>query len=101
MSDELKNKYNEILGKDSVIECFGINHVNHKPHPFMLGSEHVAFVSDHYSGMLGEPCIQDTRFPPCAVSGCHLKYHEHTSDHVFFVRCIKNCSLADVQSALG
>lgn len=68
-----------------LFEFKSISHVNHKPHPFMLGPAHVKFASDKYGGMIGDSCINDKNFPLCSNLGCTLSYKEHTSDKVLFL----------------
>lgn len=42
-------------------------------HPFMIGTNHVAYASDHCSGILGEEAV---RRYPCAMQGCHKPYDD-------------------------
>lgn len=64
-----------------------IEYVNHKPHPYVIGSRHVAYAADHCGGMLGEDAITaaERNGIHCAHSGCRVSYENHTSDTVCFV----------------
>ena len=71
--------------------------VNHKPHPFMVGTKHIVHASDHNHGMLGEDTM---RAIPCAMRGYHASYDQHTSDKVAFVELKRDCSAAEMQEWL-
>jgi hypothetical protein len=68
--------------------------VNHKPHPYMIGPRHVGYAADHCSGMLGESAIlgAEARGISCAHRHCNLRYDEHTSDFVAFVKFTGDCT---------
>ena len=83
-----------------LFEFKDISHVNHKPHPFMLGPAHVKFAADKYSGMLGDPCVNDKNFPLCSNLGCTLSYKEHTSDKVLFLSLTRDLSNKEAQKVL-
>ena len=53
-----------------------ITHVNFKPHPFVIGTQH--FPTD--GGMYIDPDKA-----PCAMRGCNLGHAEHVSDHVLVI----------------
>lgn len=78
-----------------------INHINHNPHPFMIGPKHIAFASDNYNGMLGDACLNDKRCPPCAVRGCNLSYSDHKSNKVAFLKLLKNIPSQEAQDVLA
>lgn len=81
---ELEKKYQEKYFKDSNLFILkSIQHVNYKPHPYVIGSKHVAYAADHYGGMLGKETLEKI---PCAEKGCQLPYDEHTSDKVMFLQ---------------
>ena len=72
--------------------------VNQKPHPFMIGSRHVAHASDHCGGMLGEESL---RAFPCAMHGCGLPYDQHTKgDHVAFVKLTRDATESELRAWL-
>ena len=74
--------------------------VNHNPHLFVFGSEHVGFASKNYGGMMGDACIEDKDFPKCAHHGCTLKYDQHTSDKLLFLSLQKNITNKEANEAL-
>lgn len=85
---------------EGLFEFKSITNVNHNPHPFMIGSKHIKFCSENYGGMLGDSCIQDTRFPTCSHPGCNLGYESHTSDKVLFLSLLKDLAEDTAQSGL-
>jgi hypothetical protein len=95
MSKELKEKYEKLIG--SPLEVLTVDHVNFKPHPFTIGSRHVTHAADHCGGRIGDETIKAV---PCAHPGCRLAYEDHTSDHVIFVKLIKNCKQDEVRECL-
>lgn len=88
MKEELKQEITSKLKGRFTVES--ITNVNHKPHPFMLGLNHITFASDNYEGMIGDACISDKNFPECSDFNCNLTYKEHTSDKVLFLKLTKN-----------
>lgn len=66
--------------------------VNHKPHPYTIGTRHVADAADNHSGMLGDETIKKI---PCAAPRCSLSYDEHTSDNVLFLELKQNIPYGD------
>ena len=63
----------------------------------MIGPKHIAYASDHHSGMLGEETL---RVVKCAHPGCISSYDEHTSDKVMFFSLTRNCSNQEANDAL-
>lgn len=58
------------------------------PHPYCIGSKHVAYASDKHMGRLGKEAIkelEDKRGPCCEVRGCNLRYEEH--EPILFIYC--------------
>ncbi len=70
-----------------------VEHVNYKPHPFTVGTRHVAYASDHNGGMLTQDVVE--KFP-CAYRNCSLPYAAHTSDHVAFVKLTRDATNEEV-----
>jgi hypothetical protein len=64
-----------------------ITRVNHDPHPFMVGPQHVRHASEKHSGMLGEATL---RAVPCAHPRCNTDYDGHTSVNVLFLSLKKD-----------
>ena len=80
---------NICTGEDGKYIFDSVTSVNFKPHPFMIGTQHVAHASDHFMGMLGNEAIEDLERksgPSCAYRDhngkCMVPYAEHTSDKV-------------------
>jgi len=63
-----------------------IHNVNFRPHCYMVGTEHVAYASEHCNGILDE---RTTNVIPCARRGCNLSYDEHEYDTVAVVEIVK------------
>jgi hypothetical protein len=61
--------------------------VNHRPHPFMIGTRHVTIASDKFGGMLGIEAIEyaEKLGVYCATPGCLLSYSQHTCDKVLAI----------------
>ena len=99
-NDELTTKYKALLGDP--FEVLKVEHCNHKPHPFMIGSAHVAHAADHHGGMLGEATLSaiGCYWKDDTYGRCGLPYHQHTSDRVLFVKVIRNCANKDAADAL-
>ena len=96
---ELKDKYEEKHFKDSdLFKLHDIVTVNHQPHPYMIGPNHVKHAADKCGGMLGEETMREV---PCAVPGCGLSYEDHTSETVLFVQLKRNMTPDEAQSFLG
>ena len=86
-NEELKEKYSKIM-KDMKLVCLhDITDINHKPHPYTIGTRHVGWASDHWNGMLGTDAIEDAERNGirCAARGCNLTLAQHTSDKVMAV----------------
>ncbi len=97
--EKLKTKYQE---KDlTPLKVKDIISINHSPHPFCIGSEHVAFVNTNYSVALGDSCFSDPAFPTCSMRGCNLPYDAHTCDDVLAMELTKNATNMEVQIALS
>jgi len=72
------NKFKEEYGESKngnffICDTIGV------PHPYCIGSRHVAHAADHFSGMLGKPAIESAEKHgiKCGVKGCNLSYAEH------------------------
>ncbi len=96
--EKLEEKYK---AKDlTPLKVKSILSINHSPHPFTIGSKHVAFASDKYGGMLGDSAINNPDFPPCAARGCSLSYDEHTYNTVLVLELTKDANNKEVQAVL-
>jgi len=92
---ELINKLNELLAP--YLEVHDLTTINHRPHPYTIGTKHIAHASDNYRGILDERTMQSL---PCAYPGCNLTYEEHTSNKVIALKLLGNYSHGRVQVVL-
>ena len=60
------------LVEDTCVRIAGLEHINHRPHPFTIGPNHLK----------GDSLVLDPDSAPCAHRGCALSYNEHESDYV-------------------
>lgn len=88
-NDEKKAVIEKALNGQDVFKVLKVDHVNHRPHPFMIGPKHVAHAADHHMGRLGE---ETCKLIPCAWKGCTSSYEEHTSDNVCFLQLRRNAT---------
>lgn len=87
MKEELKKKYEEkYFENNPLMRLHEIADINHKPHPFMIGPNHVAHAADHHSGKLREETLKAI---PCAHKDCGLSYEDHTYDRVLVLQLKK------------
>lgn len=76
--------------------------VNFRPHPYTIGSEHVGWASDHFSGLLGNDAIEsfEKQGGHCAAKGCRLTHDEHTHDDVVFLQLKKHTTQEEVRTQM-
>lgn len=98
MTEQLEQEIESKLQEKFIVKS--ITNINHKPHPFMLGSNHIGFASNNYGGILGDACVNDKRFPTCSNPGCNLTYKEHTSDKVLFLQLTQNINKDEASEIL-
>lgn len=67
------------------IKVLEIRDCNHKPHPFLIGPEHMAYASDHCGGVIGQDAIEHH---PCAL--CEQPAFSHSYDVVMFLQLTRN-----------
>lgn len=96
--NELEQQFQEKLEGLFVVKS--ITNVNHKPHPYVIGVQHITFASNNYVGRLGESALTDSRCPKCAHPHCILPYKEHTSDRVLMLSLVRNLTNEEAQKAL-
>ena len=73
------------LSKYPSTDIFRVKDTIGVPHPYCITGGHVAYVSDHFSGMLSNESIREAEkhkyknHKPikCGVKGCNLSYDEH------------------------
>ena len=85
--DLVLDKVNTLLSEVGLLKALRIDHVNHKPHRFMIGPKHVSYASENYSGILDERTLAAV---PCAHPKCHLLYIDHRSDKVLFMQLTRD-----------
>lgn len=66
----------------------GIHHVNHKPHPFVIGPRHLANSDSMYLDPDSAPCAYAEK--GMMRNTCQLSYKEHTASKVLFLECSKD-----------
>jgi hypothetical protein len=87
MTNEEKLKALPAAPESAPFKLAQITSVNHKPHPYVIGSRHVVHASDNFGGMLGESAIEhgERKGIHCAHPGCTTAFKNHTSDLVCFI----------------
>lgn len=111
--EELVAWSKEILSENNVdyLDIKEIKGFNFDPHPYMIGTAHVAHASDNYGGMLGENAIHDleaTRGPSCYWKGengdrgkrCRVPYSEHKHDNVAVMELKRDLTNKEAYDAL-
>ena len=93
--EELTKKYQQLLDPGECFRVEEVRHVNHKPHPFVIGPKHVVYASDHCNGRLGEEAV---RAHPCAH--CREDYEKHTHDTALFVHLKRDLANKEAGNAL-
>lgn len=60
------------------------------PHPYMIGTKHVVYASDHNGGRLGDDTIVsgEAQGIHCAQKNCSLAYKEH--EQAILIHCSKD-----------
>jgi hypothetical protein len=94
--------FKELLNGD--FEAVKVTTCNHRPHPFCIGTKHVAYASEHCNGILG---VEAMRSAPCAMQEgsyprrmCGLSYDEHTHETVLMLRPLRDMENEDAASVL-
>ena len=90
---EIEDLIRESFKGQSIIELKSVQHVNHNPHSYTLGPQHIAYASEHSGGMLGIETLNKVK---CAVPGCNLSYDEHTSEAVAFLTLLRNADNLEI-----
>lgn len=70
-------------GNFAVVDTIGL------PHPYCIGSRHVAYAADHCNGTLDKEAIiaAERAGAKCCTPRCTLKYEEH--EHALLIECKK------------
>ena len=80
---EKEAKFKALFKDSKYFTVKDVLNVNHKPHPYTIGSKHVADAADNHSGILGKETMD--KIPCAAKGGCTLSPDEHTSDNILFL----------------
>lgn len=72
------------------------------PHPYVIGPKHVAWASDHHSGLLGREAIEsgEKQGITCQHPHCNLAYKEHKAEKALVV-VLPNDAPEDLNSVEG
>ncbi len=95
--EEKAKKIRELLSEQDLYDVKDVMGVNHKPHPYMIGTAHITYASKNCGGMIGEETLKNVR---CAHPHCNLPYEEHTSDTVCFLQLKRNGTNAEANVIL-
>lgn len=95
--EEKMTVFSDILDVKGILKVKGIHEVNHRPHPYTVGSKHVAFAAKHNGGILSEDILESL---PCAHKGCNLSYTEHESDRTLFLQLTRNATNIEANEEL-
>lgn len=96
-NEEIESAIKELLKDSEIVTVKSVQDVNHKPHPYVIGSRHVKHASEHHSGMLGEETMKAVQ---CAHPHCNLPYDQHTSDKVLFLSLKQHTTRDELQIEL-
>jgi len=95
MNDQEKSDHisEKLAGQDLYI-CKSVMNINQHPHPYMIGTRHIVYASDNWSGMLSKEAIiagETAGKCKCAHPGCNLPYEDHlVGDKVAFLQQLRN-----------
>lgn len=95
--DELEKKAKVFFEDCDIFTMLSVEHVNHDPHPYVIGPKHIAHASDKHCGMLGEETLKAI---PCAHPRCQVPYDQHTSDTVMFLQLKREATNNEVAAKL-
>ena len=97
-SKKLIKKYRQIIESEpKILILDDIISINHKPHPYTVGPEHIKYASDHHNGMLGNATLEAV---PCAFSGCNLPYDQHTHNTVAVLKLAQDSDNETIRDIL-
>lgn len=101
MSDEkdlVVEELNKILSEHGLFKALSINNINHDPHAFVVGPQHIKDAATNHGGMLGEATLNKVH---CAYPGCKLMYADHKSDKVVFLQLARDGKNDEANAELG
>ena len=75
------------------IQVLEIMSVNHKPHRYVLGAQHIVYANDRHSMYISEEVIragEKAGAIHCMHPDCRLPYDDHTSETGLFISLTRN-----------
>ena len=93
----MKDEVQKILDESGLFKFLNVDTINHKPHPFMIGTRHVTHASKHHGGMLGQATLDAI---PCSHPKCVLSHDAHTSDKVAFLQLTRDATNDEANDVL-
>jgi hypothetical protein len=98
MEKEIENKIKSLIEKEGLFKMLSVENVNHNPHPYTIGPQHITYAGKHSGGMLDERTLKEVK---CAHPGCNLPHENHIFDRVVFIQLTQNVKQADGQAVLN
>lgn len=94
---EKLEKINSLLKVNGLFIGLSMDNINHKPHNYTIGSEHVKYAAEKHGGMLGEETCRKVR---CARPNCNVPYDDHTSDEICFLKLTRSITNEEAKTEL-
>lgn len=89
-----KEQLIEVFKGQDLFKVYDLNNINHRPHPYMIGPEHITWSHDgNFGGMISEECIRNGEEKGkvrCYHPKCQLLYDDHIFDAVCFLQLLRN-----------
>lgn len=95
-SKEKEQVVENALKFQNVFKVNSVLNINHKPHPYMIGPNHIKANDSVYLSI--ERCEKQGVY--CAHPGCGEKYKDHTSDEVIALKLLKNATNKEANDSL-
>lgn len=86
MSEDIAKKYEKALAEGGVFAVKSVDNVNHRPHPYVIGPNHINRNRGIYLGSDQIREMEKEHGPMCCHPGCKRTYDEHESDKVLFLQ---------------
>lgn len=96
-NQEIEEEAKTLLMNQDVFTVNNVLDVNHKPHPYTVGAQHVTHAAKHHNGMLGEATLKAVG---CAHPDCTTSYEDHTSDKVLFLSLLRDVRQEEARDIL-
>lgn len=105
MTYEMSEKEQAIFDKLPPLEedsQFALSHVftHHEPHPYMIGSQHIAIAADKFGGVLSNEIIkyaEERHYARCYHKDCLLSFEEHKGEAVVLLMVPRAVPLGEVK----